>query len=79
MKANRIQNKVVYEKVKVISNSLRFHILELTQVRELIITQLAIALRLSYTKTADYVKMLEDADYPASKLEGIIKFFENFY
>ncbi len=58
----QIQNKVLYEKVKVISNALRFHILELTQTRELSITQLATALHLSYTKTADYVKMLEDLE-----------------
>lgn len=57
--SNQIQNKALFEKVKVISNALRFHILELTQTKELSITQLAVALQLSYTKTADYVKMLE--------------------
>jgi len=62
MKTSQIQNKVVYERVKVISNALRFHILELTQTRELSITQLAASLHLSYTKTADYVKMLEDLE-----------------
>ena len=59
IKSNQIQNKLLFEKVKVISNALRFRILELTQAKELSITQLAVALQLSYTKTADYVKMLE--------------------
>lgn len=66
----QIQNKILYEKVKVISNALRFHILELTQVRELSITQLATALHLSYTKTADYVKMLENLELITKSKKG---------
>ncbi len=67
---NQIQNKALFEKVKVISNALRFHILELTQSKELSITQLATTLRLSYTKTADYVKMLEDLELISKSKKG---------
>jgi predicted transcriptional regulator len=67
---NQIQNKALFEKVKVISNALRFHILELTQSKELSITQLAMALQLSYTKTADYVKMLEDLELISKSKKG---------
>jgi predicted transcriptional regulator len=67
---NQIQNKALFEKVKVISNALRFHILELTQSKELSITQLATALQLSYTKTADYVKMLEDLELISKSKKG---------
>jgi len=66
----QIQNKALYEKVKVVSNALRFHILELTQAKELSITQLAVALHLSYTKTADYVKMLEELELISKSKEG---------
>jgi predicted transcriptional regulator len=57
--SDQIQNKTLFEKVKTISNALRFRILELTQSKELNVTELASELQLSYTKTADYIKMLE--------------------
>jgi len=67
---NNVQNRNLFEKVKVISNALRFHILELTQTKELSITQLATALKLSYTKTADYVKMLENLELISKSRKG---------
>jgi len=68
--SNQIQNKVLFEKVRVISNALRFHIIELTQSKELSITQLAMTLGLSYTKTADYVRMLEELGLISKSKKG---------
>jgi predicted transcriptional regulator len=42
------------------SNSHRFRILELTHGQQMNITELSKALRLSYTKCADYVRLLEN-------------------
>jgi len=55
-----IQNKELYKKVRLIANGLRFKILELTQSKQLSISELSSSLKLSYTKCADYVKMLEN-------------------
>lgn len=60
MKAEEIENKTLYKKIKSISNKLRFRILEVTQNRQLSITELSSALGLTYTKCSDYVKILED-------------------
>jgi predicted transcriptional regulator len=49
----------LFPKVKVLSNKLRFKIVELTQNKQLSITVLSSKLKLSYTKCADYVTMLE--------------------
>ncbi len=54
-----LDNKELFDKVKLISNNLRFRILELTQVKKLSITELSTHLQLSYTKCADYVSLLE--------------------
>jgi predicted transcriptional regulator len=42
------------------SNNHRFRILELTRDHQMNITELSKALRLSYTKCADYVRLLEN-------------------
>jgi predicted transcriptional regulator len=68
--SNQIQNQALFGKVRVISNAQRFHILELTQSKELSITQLATNLGLSYTKTADYVKMLESLGLISKSKKG---------
>jgi predicted transcriptional regulator len=52
-------SKGVYGKIKVISNKPRFRIIELTQEKQLSITELSTMLKLSYTKCADYVTLLE--------------------
>lgn len=54
-----IQNEKLFSKIKVISNRLRFKILELTQNNPLSISKLGSILKLAYTKCADYVSMLE--------------------
>ena len=57
-----IQNKEIYEKIHLMSNVMRFRILELTQNKSLSITELSSYLNLSYTKCADYVRMLKSVD-----------------
>lgn len=49
----------LYRRIKVISNKTRFRILQLTQEKALSITELSERLKLAYTKTADYVALLE--------------------
>lgn len=56
-----LKNETLFNKVKVISNRPRFKILEITQNKEKSISELSSILRLSYTKCADYVKLLENA------------------
>ncbi len=60
-----VENKALYGKVRVLANAYRFRILELVGSEELSITQLSRRLKLSYTKCADYVAMLEK--------EGLVK------
>lgn len=49
----------LYNKIKVMANSYRFKILELTEREPLSITKLSSMLNLSYTKCADYARLLE--------------------
>lgn len=57
-----LKNPQVYDKIRAMSNMMRFAVLELTQHKDLSITELASNLHLAYTKVADYVKMLEDLE-----------------
>ena len=52
--------KVIYRKIKAMSNYNRFRILELTENNPTSIVQLSSLLKLSYNKCADYVKILEN-------------------
>ena len=54
-----LNNIELYNKIKVISNKLRFNIIELTQDKTFSITELSSKLNLAYNKCADYVAMLE--------------------
>jgi predicted transcriptional regulator len=54
-----IKNKQLFNKIKIVSNKIRFKIIELTQDNEINITDLSSALRLAYNKTSDYVAILE--------------------
>jgi Mn-dependent DtxR family transcriptional regulator len=58
MKA-QIKNKEVFEKVNRLSNQYKFKIIELTQDKELTITDLSRLLGLALTRTSDYVAKLE--------------------
>ena len=52
------------------SNGHRFRILEMTQGREKSITQLSEELKLSYTKCADYISLLEKEGLIKKRKEG---------
>ena len=54
-----IQNRALFNRIKVISNEYRFRIIELTQDEQLNISKISSRLKLSYTKCADYVRLLE--------------------
>jgi len=56
----KFEHQELYEKIKVMSNLMRFTILDLTKSKQLSISELSSELSLSYTKCADYVKILEN-------------------
>ncbi len=60
----------LYRKIKLISNKNRFKILLLTQEKQLNITEISQKLKLSYTKTADYITMLEKEGLVVKTKEG---------
>lgn len=60
-----VQRRTLFNKIRVISNGYRFRILELTETEKMSITTLSSSLKLSYTKCADYVRLLEK--------EGLVK------
>ena len=60
--SEKSHKELIFNKIKVMSNRLRFEIIELTQLNQPSITELSSALKLSYTKCADYVTMLEKND-----------------
>jgi predicted transcriptional regulator len=65
-----LQNEQLFSKIKVISNRLRFRILELTQKEKVSISKLSSILKLSYTKCADYVSILEKQELIKKKKDG---------
>jgi len=71
-----MKNYDLFNKIKVTSNELRFQIIELTQDKELSISELSSQLGLSYTSCADYVTILYNAkvvDKTKSGKEVLIK------
>ena len=54
-----LDNEMLFNKIRLFSNRLRFKILELTQNKRLTISQLSSMLKLSYTKCADYITLME--------------------
>jgi len=60
----------LYKKIKLISNKNRFKILLLTQEKQLNITEISQKLKLSYTKTADYITLLEKEGLVTKTKEG---------
>lgn len=67
-----LDNEDIFNKIKIISNRFRFRILELTQNKEINITELGERLNLAYNKCADYVKMLEGNELVIKKKDGKI-------
>lgn len=68
--SSKIGNKELFRRIKVISNSKRFRIIELTQDEQLSITELSSLMKLSYNKCADYVTMLEKEGLVIKTKEG---------
>lgn len=64
------ENEELFRKIKLISNFKRFQILLMTQDKEIGITELSSLLKLSYTKCADYVSILEKSNLIAKIKEG---------
>ena len=56
---SQIQKQELFGRIKIISNQKRFHILELTEDRQVSITELSSKLKLAYNKCADYVTLME--------------------
>ncbi len=54
-----IRNEAIFKKIKLISNSKRFKILELTAKQSMNITDLSSKVSLSYTKCRDYIDELK--------------------
>ena len=65
-----IQHKMLYRRIRSISNKMRFRILEITQNKQLSVAELSSALSLTYTKCSDYVKMLEDLNLITKTKDG---------
>ncbi len=53
------QNSELFEKVKAISNPARFKVLELTQDKELNVTEIGKNLKMNYKRCSEYIKKLE--------------------
>jgi len=70
MLREKVVQTSILSKVKVISNKLRFKIIELTQENQYSITELSSKLKLSYTKCADYITMLENHGLIQKTREG---------
>ncbi|MEK6893936.1 MAG: winged helix-turn-helix domain-containing protein [Nanoarchaeota archaeon] len=54
-----IENKLVFEKMRQLSNRNKFRIIELTQKDEMAITLIAREIRLAYNKCSDYCTKLQ--------------------
>jgi len=65
-----IENKKLFERIKIISNKLRFKILELSQENRPTISELSSRLNLSYTKCSDYVRILEKCNLISKIKDG---------
>lgn len=53
-----LQNEELFQKIRIISNRFRFRIIELSQKNQPSISEISSILKLSYTKCADYIQML---------------------
>lgn len=69
-KLNIVSNKILFEAITLLSNERRFRIIELTQNKELNISQISKELKLSFNRCTDYVTMLSDAGLVLKRKEG---------
>jgi len=67
----------IQEKIKVLANKNRYKIIELTQNKEISITELSKALNLAYTKCADYISVLEKKHLITKRKEGKLVFVKS--
>ena len=65
-----LNNEETFENVRLLSNRLRFKIVELTQDEEMSISELSSILKLAYTRCSDYVAMLESHNLVIKTKEG---------
>src|SRR3989344_9321102 len=70
MSKQQVEKRELFERIKVISNPLRFRILELTEIEQLSIRELSSKLELAYNKCADYVRMMEQKGLIQKTREG---------
>ena len=58
-KSFSFQNPELFQKIKLISNPARFKILELTQDKELSVTEIGNNIKITYKRCSEYIKKLE--------------------
>ena len=69
-KSTNVKGNPLYNKIKVMANKHRFNILQITQKEKPSIAELSSKLKLAYTKTSDYVTILEKQDLLEKIKEG---------
>ena len=67
----------LFNKIRAMSNEYRFRILELAEAEKMCITELSSTLKLSYTKCADYIRLLEKEGLVRKKRNGKEVFVES--
>jgi predicted transcriptional regulator len=67
---SKLKNEKIFNKVKILSNRKRFKIIELTQNKELSISEISSILNLSYTKCADYITALQKENLVQKRKAG---------
>lgn len=67
---NGLKNKLLFQKIKILSNRQRFRILEITQIEEPSVSEISRKLNLSYSKCADYISLLEKNNLVEKRKEG---------
>ena len=68
--AIQVKEVGIYDRIRVMSNGPRFKILELTQEKQLSVTELSSMLKLAYTRCSDYIKILENYGLITKTKEG---------
>ena len=68
----KLKNEKLFNKLKLMSNKKRFKIIELTQNKELNISEISSILNLSYNKCADYITALQKENLVTKTRKGKI-------
>lgn len=72
----RLEHEGIFKTIKLISNRIRFKILELSET-EKNVTELGKELKLSYKRTSDYCARLEKLNLVSKRKEGKEVFIKN--